>query len=253
MGQLETYYYGQGKVYLARRGPDGKPLSWRWVGDVSALSQALTVENLTHKESYSGQRMTVRRFPTSKDGTVTMTWHEFSSTNLAVVLYGEQVVIPAGTITGEALPVGIEAGSRVTLAHQNISDVGIGTLVAGVDFDIDVLYGAIDFLKTPAPAALPLTASYSYTGSISTEMFTQQPEPLALRFEGINMAEGGAAVILELHKIVFDPVSALALINGDTSLAGLETSAGVLFDTSRPADPTLSRFGRIIHVAEIAE
>ncbi|WP_431222205.1 hypothetical protein ACQ86O_17775 [Serratia sp. L9] len=77
MAQIETYQYNQGKVYLARRDAYGKPLAWRWIGDVSVLSLALTVENLSHKESYSGQRMTVRRFPISKDGIVTMTWHEF--------------------------------------------------------------------------------------------------------------------------------------------------------------------------------
>lgn len=253
MSQIETYQYNQGKVYLARRDAYGKPLAWRWIGDVSVLSLALSVENLSHKESYSGQRMTVRRFPISKDGTVSMTWHEFSADNLALVFYGERVVIPAGTVTGEPLPAGIEAGSRVTLEHQNVSDVEIGTLVPGTDFDIDVLYGAIDFLKTPAPAALPLTVNYSYAGSTNTEMFTQQPEPLALRFDGINLAEGGAAVIQILHKVVFDPAAALAMINSDTSLAGLETTAGVLFDTNRPADPVLSRFGRIIHVAEPAE
>ena len=32
-----------------------------------------------------------------------------------------------------------------------------------------------------------------------------------LRFEGINLAEGGAAKILELYKISFSPASALAL------------------------------------------
>ncbi|WP_431222204.1 hypothetical protein ACQ86O_17770 [Serratia sp. L9] len=152
------------------------------------------------------------------------------------MFYGERVVIPAGTVTGEVLPAGIEAGSRVTLEHQNVSDVEIGDLIAGEDFNIDVLYGAIDFLKTPPPAALPLTVSYSYAGSTNTEMFTQQPEPLALRFDGINLAEGGAAVIQILHKVVFDPAAALAMINSDTSLAGLETTAGVLFDTNRPSD-----------------
>jgi hypothetical protein len=36
MAQSETYYYGQGKVFLARRQANGKPGAFRWVGDVSA-------------------------------------------------------------------------------------------------------------------------------------------------------------------------------------------------------------------------
>ena len=51
MAQLETYFYGQGKVFLAHRQAIGKPGAIRWIGDVSALSRALTVERLNHKES----------------------------------------------------------------------------------------------------------------------------------------------------------------------------------------------------------
>lgn len=245
--QVETYYYGQGKVFLARRLPNGRPGAWRWIGDVSALALALTVEKLSHKESYSGQRTTVRSFPTSKDGTVTSTWHELSAENLSIVLYGDRVTIPAGTVTAELLPAGITAGERYTLAHQRISDVVIGTLVEGTDYEVDYTYGAISFLTAPATAP---SVNYKYASSVNTTLFTSQPENLALRFEGINLAEGGAAKILELYKLSFDPVSTLALIQGDTSLAGLETTAGVLFDNAQPADPTLGRFGRVIDVGE---
>jgi hypothetical protein len=73
----------------------------------------------------------VRSFVTNQDGTLTSTWHDLASENLAVVLYGEQVVIPAGTVTGELLPAGIAAGERHILNHQRVSDVVIGTLVEG--------------------------------------------------------------------------------------------------------------------------
>lgn len=249
MAQPETYYYGQGRVYLAKRDANGKPKAWRWIGDVSALSLALTVENLSHRESYSGGRSVVRRIVTSKDGSVSSTWHEHSPQNLAQVLYGEHTVIPAGTVTGESLGSDIAVGDRLTLAQQRVSDVVIGTLVAGTDYEVDATYGAIEFLTAQTG---PVTANYKYEGGVNTTLFSAQPENLALRYEGINLAEGGAAVVVELYKLAFDPVSALALINNDTSLAGLETTAGMLFDTARPDDPLLGRFGRIINVAELA-
>ncbi|MGW9794816.1 phage tail tube protein [Serratia sp. 121840015-1] len=250
MGQLETYYYGQGKVFLARRLPNGRPGAYRWIGDVSALALALTVEKLSHKESYSGQRTTARSFPTSKDGTVTSTWHELSAENLALVLYGDRVVIPGGSVTAESLPAGIKAGERFALAHQRISDAVIGELVEGTDYELDYTYGAVTFLKdqTAAPSI-----NYKYAGGVNTTLFTSHPENYALRFEGINLAEGGAAKILELYKLSFDPVSTLALIQGDTSLAGLETTANVLFDNVQPNDPTIGKFGRVIDVAEPVE
>jgi hypothetical protein len=247
MAQSETYYYGQGKVYLARRQANGQPGATRWIGDVSSLSLALTVERLSHKESYSSNRGTVRSFVTSQDGTLTSTWHDLSAENLAIVLYGEQVVIPAGTVTAEAHPSGIKVGERYLLDHQRVSDVVIGTLVEGTDYEVDYTYGAITYLTPQATAPV---VNYAYAGAINTTLFTKKPVDLFLRFEGINLAEGGAAKILELYKISFSPAAALALIQGDTSLANLETTATVLYDTARPDDPNIGRFGRVIDVAE---
>ncbi|HFE7520432.1 TPA: hypothetical protein ACGAD2_000900 [Salmonella enterica subsp. enterica serovar Newport] len=246
----ETYYYGQGKLYLAKRNASGRPGAYRWVGDVSKLELALSVETLTHKESYSGQRATTRRLITSKDATVTSTWFEFSAENLATQLYGERAIVAAGTVTGEALPDNIQAGDRLALAHQNVSDVVIGTLQEGTDYTVDALYGALTFLTPQAKAA---GVNYSHAGGVNTTLFTRQPEELALRYEGINLAEGGKAVVVELYKIQFDPVSALSLISADNDVAGLETKAGVLFDGGMGSDPLLGNFGRVIHVADRSE
>ncbi|ECE2928239.1 hypothetical protein CDF14_07020 [Salmonella enterica] len=243
----ETYYYGQGKLYLAKRNTSGRPGAWRWVGDVSKLELALSVETLTHKESYSGQRATTRRIITSKDATVTSTWYEFSAENLATQLYGERAIIAAGTVTGEALPDNILAGDRLSLAHQNVSDVVIGTLTEGTDYTVDALYGALTFLT---PQAKAQNVNYSHSGGVNTTLFTRQPEELALRYEGINLAEGGKAVVVELYKVQFDPASALSLISSDNDVAGLETKAGVLFDGGLGSDPLLGNFGRVIHVAD---
>lgn len=243
----ESFYYGQGKVYLAERDSGGRPLAQRWVGDVSKMELALTVENATHKESYSGQRATVRRITTGKDAKITSTWHDFSPQNMALQLYGDSAVIPAGTVTGEKLPADIKAGERYTLEHQNVSEVVIGTLVHGTDFVTDPVWGAIEFLK---PQATAPSVNYRYAGGVNTTLFTRQPRELFLRYEGVNLAEGGAAVVVELYKVLFDPTSALSLITSDQNMAGMETTAGILFDGTRPDNALLGRFGRIINVAE---
>lgn len=241
----ETYYYGQGKVYLGLRNDAGQATKLRWIGDVDSLEVALTTESFTHKESYSGHRAPVRRISTSKDGSATSTWYEHSAENLAILLYGEKVVVPAGTVTEEALPTDIDAGDRILLAHNNVSDVIITGLTLGQDYTVDLKFGAIEFLAKPSQA---LTVNYSYESSINTSMFTASPVDLFMRYEGINLAENGAPVVLELYKVQFDPVSALSMINTDTSLPGLETTAAVLLDTNRPEDAQFGRYGRVIHV-----
>lgn len=246
----ETYYYGQGKVYLAKRGTDGKPGAWRWIGDVSALQVAMTVESFSHKESYSGQRAEVRRLITSKEASVTSTWHDHSPENLALVLYGQSATVAAGTVTGEALPASIKVGERYSLEHQNISDVEIDALVEGTDYTIDPEFGAITFLTVQNKA---LSVNYKYGASTITSVFDQNPEEVAFRFEGLNLAENEQKVILELYKLKFDPTSALSLINTDTSLGGLETTAAALADTQRKeSDALYGRYGRLVTVGSAA-
>ncbi|MGU9776192.1 phage tail tube protein [Salmonella enterica] len=246
----ETYYYGQGKVYLAPRGEDGKPGAWRWIGDVSALQVAMTVESFSHKESYSGQRAEVRRLITSKAASVTSTWHDHNPDNLALVLYGQSATVAAGTVTGETLPANIKAGERFSLEHQNISDVLIGELVAEVDYAVDSEFGAVTFNTDQVAAP---SVNYKYGASTVTSIFDQNPAEVAFRFEGLNLAENEQKVILELYKLKYDPTSALSLINTDTSLAGLETTAAALADTQRKeSDAVYGRYGRLIHVGSAA-
>lgn len=245
---IETYYYGQGKVYLAPRDENGKPGAWRWIGDVSALQVAMTVESFSHKESYSGQRAEVRRLITSKEASVTSTWHDHSPDNLALLLYGASATIAAGSVTGETLPANIQAGERYSLEHQNISDVVIGALVENTDYTVDPEFGAIEFLTAQATAP---SVNYKYGASTITSVFDQNPAEVAFRYEGMNLAEDERKVILELYKLKYDPTSALSLINTDTSLAGLETTAAALADTQRKEDDAVyGRYGRLIHVAK---
>jgi hypothetical protein len=246
MATPETYYYGQGKVWVARRDKDGQPIRWFWLGDVSALSIALSTESFNHKESYSGKRSNVRRILTSQDGTINMTMHDHNGQNLALVLHGENTDTAAGSVTAEPLPAVIEAGQRVYLAHQNVSNVVMTGLVEGTDYEVDEDFGAVTFLLTPATP--PTDVAYDYGEVMSASMFTTEAPEIALKFEGLNLAENEQKVLVELFKVAVDPTSALSLINNDTSLAGLEVTGGVLLDTSKPESNALGRFGHITYM-----
>ncbi|WP_240133698.1 hypothetical protein [Providencia rettgeri] len=251
MQQPEMYYYGQGRVFIALRNEKGQALAQRWVGDVSNLSLALTTENIEHRESYSGEKAVVRRIASSKSGEISATWHDLSPLNLAMLFAGHVVDEQSGSITGEMLPAGIKAGERYSLAHPSVSDVVINAgetpLVLDTDYIVDETFGAIEFLtdQTTAPEV-----AYKYEGNVTATLFTEQGKEVALRYEGINLAEGGTPIIVEFYKVKFDPVSGLSLINNDNSLAGLETKAGLLMDTKRSKDDKLGRFGRLTNVKE---
>ena len=246
MAHVETYSYGQGKLYLAVRDAMGNIGAQRWVGDVSELSISLTVESFEHSESYSGTRQKVRKIITSRTGEVSAKFHEFSAANLALLLLGEEVTVSAGSVTGEKLPAVIKAGDRITLAHQDVSEVKIGSLVEGTDYTVDPIFGAVEFLKDIS--ANTDTAAYKYGEVQIIAMLTTNPKDLFLRYEGINLAENNEWNVVELYKINFTPTEALSLINNENSLDALNTKATVLADTTKVGDVTLVRFGRVIKI-----
>lgn len=243
----ETYYYGQGKVYLARRLNDGSSLNWRWVGDVSDLTVSLVVDRKTKKQSYGGQLAVSEYYIIEQSGSVAAVWHELSPENLSVVLQGNIVSAEAGRET-ETLK-NVIAGGRYSLRYPNIRRLVIDGLKADIDYTVDTLFGTIEFLVTPRVQTV--SVFYTYAGNINTALYTKKPEQLALRYEGINLAENGIPVLVELYKLEFDPISAMALINNSTSLAGLETNAMLMLDSSRTADDELGRFGRVTSIAQV--
>ena len=100
---VETYYYGNGRVFLRPVGSAGNS-GWRWAGDVSTLTFGGTDETASHKESYSGQKSKVRSFSIGGDRTLKATIHQMDSIILAELLRGTISEIAAGTVTAEVFP-----------------------------------------------------------------------------------------------------------------------------------------------------
>ncbi|MDP8171614.1 hypothetical protein QJU96_10000 [Pasteurella skyensis] len=248
MSRQETYSYGQGAVYLAPRLPNGEAGTFRWVGDVSELSVSLSVEDFTHKESYSGQRQEVRKIITGKSGEVSIKFHELSSENLSLMLLGEVSKTTAGSVTNEALPSTIKAGDRIALAHQNVSKVKIQSLTENTDFIVNSIFGTIEFLTEQSN--FDKTVAYSYGEVENVAILNSNPQDLFLRFEGINLAEQNEWNLVELYKINFNPTDALSLINNENSLDGLNSKAKILADTTKTGDDNLGRFGRVVKIKQ---
>ncbi|MGP3133831.1 hypothetical protein ACTVM3_06685 [Serratia nematodiphila] len=246
----ETYYYGQGKVYLARRDENGRPGAWRWVGDVSQLAITLAFEQKEGKLSRSGRLVKTRRYLISSGGALTSTWHDFSPENLALLLDSSPVTDGTKIIEHEELPPNIKAGDRIALAFQNVWGVELSGLTKEIDYRVDALWGAIEFITTPANQ--PVFADYCRTGLVSVGIFSQSPREFAFRFEGINLAESKKKTLVEIYRLSFDPVTTLQLINNDTSLAGVATNAELLYDATKARDDVLGQFGKVVTISELS-
>jgi hypothetical protein len=220
---MSDFYYGQGKIYLARRNSAGQALSWRWVGDVSTLDLELEFDEKKTKGSVGGQLVTMERYISAVSGKITSTWHEYAPENLGILLNGNHISRPPNLFAQDTLPTGIVVGDRSSLSK---------------------LWGVIDWLTTPLNQ--PVVVDYEHSGNDTLPIITHQGEEFALRYEGINLAENNSPVLVEIYRVKFDPISKMALLSKESDLAGLETSAEILYDFSKSEDPLLGRLGRIV-------
>lgn len=252
----ETYYYGQGRISIAVRDAiTGVPGAWRWIGDVSALTIKLATEKVEHKESYSGQRGLARSFPISKSATLDMTLHQIDPPNLALALYGTTSSQVAGTATAEVLGGTLVVGDQAYLAKPGVSALVLTdstpttpkTLVLNTDYTVDPNFGRITVLNLTG-LVQPFKAAYSFAATKSVGMFTAGQPNIALKYEGINLAEGNAPVLAEFFKVAPEPLQELALITSGNDVAGMQISAAVLIDSNRPATGVLGQYGAITQI-----
>lgn len=241
---MSDYYYGQGKLYLARRNSAGQALSWRWVGDVSALNIELEFEEKKSRASVGGRLVNSQRYITAIEGKITSTWHEFSAANLQILLEARSLPQTPDIYAQDVLPKGIEAGDRVTLRNPNVWGVSIEGMLDGDDYVVDRLWGAITFLSTPV--VQPVVVNYQHPGNTVLPFAESITEEFSLRYEGVNLAENNRPVLVEIYRVSLDPVATLTLINAETELNGLETTANILYDGQKSNDELLGRLGRIV-------
>ncbi|HGE7378540.1 TPA: hypothetical protein ACGCA1_003231 [Klebsiella pneumoniae] len=241
---MSDYYYGQGKLYLARRNSAGQALSWRWVGDVSALNIELEFEEKKSRASVGGRLVNSQRYITALEGRITSTWHELSVDNLQALLLAKSFSQIPNVYAQDILPEGVVAGDRLTLQNQNVWGCSIENMENGKDYIVDNFWGAITFLS--APSIQPVVVDYQHPGNTVLPIAEGVAEEYSLRYEGVNLAENNSPVLVEIYRVSFDPVATLALINTETELSGLETTASILYDGQKSNDELLGRLGRIV-------
>lgn len=252
----EKYFYGQGRVLVSQYGEN----KYRWLGDVSALSIAMEIEKIEHKESFSGQKSLVRTLVTDRTATVNMTLHQLDADNLGLALYGTKSSIAAagGDVT-YPFPTVVAVGDEVVLPHTKLTDTptvftikdsaGIPvTLTRNTHYTVDLDRGTVVILDIAA-FTQPFVATYRNAAAQQVAMFKSAQPVLSMVYEGINLAEANAKVRVELYRVATDPLQELQLINNEQALNGLQIAAGLLIDSSKPASGDLGQFARIVEDA----
>jgi hypothetical protein len=248
---MTNYFLGQGKVYIGKRASNGNPGALRWLGDVSGAEFGLKTSTVEHKESYSGQRATVKKIVTGKEASLDLTLQEISQENLALALYGKSTAIVSGSVTAEVLPPALVAGDKVSLKYLKVSAVvitdsaGTPVTVTSSKYTVDADYGTITF-NDVATYLQPFKVAYTHVALDNVSIFSAPQTDIFLRYEGINLAENGAPIIAEFYKVSTEPLKKLSLITD--KLADMQISTAVLIDASKPMSDEFGQFGRILQV-----
>jgi hypothetical protein len=234
----DVYFSGAGKVYLAELDATGKPLGFEHVGNAFKLDISMKADNEDKFENQTGNSLLAKRVSRKKTADASLSLDSFSKANLQRVLYGTATALTGTTVTAESCVA--YPGKEIMLEHGNISTTGfslkIGTttnVLATTEYSIDNTYGAILIAATAATATAgtALVAAYSYGAQDEIKAFTTTGKEYALKFDGINTAEGGNKFRLKVHRFFFDPIKSWALI--DDKMGSIELSGAVMADTAR--------------------
>lgn len=224
----------QGRIHVGLRLSTGQPGALSWVGNVPEATLSLATETTEKTESFSGQRLPYGRLQTSKSGTFNMTMDEWSLKNLALGLYGASANTATGSVTDEEFPAGLVAGDQIRLDRPYASSLVIEdsagspvTLVAGTNYRLMGHNDSMVEITDPAALTQPFLASYSYAAYDTIGAFSQTSPERYVVFDGIN-TETGEAVLIDMYRVRFDPISELGLINAE--YGSLAMAGSLLFD-----------------------
>lgn len=224
-------YLGVGRVYARLSGAAAGLID---IGDTSKLDIAVKENKLRQANSSKlggGVRATVSRIT---EVTLSMMLNDLNKTNVARALFGSESAVPGASVLDEVVVAYKGALSR--LAHINPTAVtvttsdGLTTYVVGTDYEVRP--SGIFIIATGAILeGASLKVDYTYAGYDKVEAMTTGAIILELHFEGLNEANSGLPVIVDIYRAQLSPTKALSLL-GD-KFADLTIDAEVLGDPTK--------------------
>lgn len=208
----------QGVLYIASRDFNGVQTSgFEDLGqvDMFSIDPKPKFEDIT--DSRISPAGTIDHMLTEIDFGVKMRALDIKMSTWARSVYGEWsgAVIAATSVTET---ITLYNGRMTALAHPGVTNVVIAGAAVDTDYTVNAAAGAIN-VKTTSPAApdgTPLTTTVTYDHAAyngKVEAFTIPQKYFALRLHGINVAQGGQPVIVNVRQWAPDPTKVLNFID----------------------------------------
>ncbi len=226
----EYSYIGKGKVYLAKR--DDNKL--RYVGNCDKVELSISEETKELKDFANSGGGVVNSVSRVDKLEIALNLYDYSPSNLAMSLYGEASSIEPGKIVAEehlAFRSHLVQLQRSHIKHVIVkntkSDI---TYQQGVDFDV-VNSGILILESSKIKDGDKISIDYEYAGSDVIHALINSGHEYHLVFDGLNEAQSGKKVVLDLYRVKFTPSSSLSLIGDD--FASLELKGTALVDSAQ--------------------
>lgn len=232
-------YLGVGKVYLKSLA-EGAAGGHYEIGNVSELRLSIdedVIEQPDYTQPGGGTYAEVRRV---QGVTVNAVLHDFNDGNLELATRGVATQKDSGSVSDEKLT--LHKGSLLRLAQPlDAADASVVIVDASAgdttyeDYEVraEGIYVPLDgdLATADSGSGVEVKVSYSHKAYTNIEALTSAGAHWALSFGGLNEADSGKPVIVDLHKVVFGATDELALISDELGQISLEGKC--LKDTSK--------------------
>lgn len=220
--QSALQYTGKGALWFDRFTSAGASTGFRFMGNVSELSEAISVEKSTLKSSVTAGAPTLAESITGQTHTLNIKTTEFDAENIAAFVLGNKgTITQTGTaVTGEAIS-DVYQGRAYRLAHMKIAaspapvvKVGGSTKTATTDYVIDYTIGAIYIVEGGGIADLAdITVDYTYETISWTKVSAAQTGQIigAMYFKGDPAY--GPKMLVDFHRVSLTPNGSFSMIN----------------------------------------
>jgi len=237
----EYSYIGKGKVFLANR-QDGK---LRFVGNSDKVELSFTEETKELKDftqAGGGVANSVSRIDKVEVG---LNLFDYSPENLALAVFGQSTIINAGNVKGERHTV--FKGHLARLQHSHISRLFVKNEIDGTLYqesnDYEVLNSGIMILeKGKIEDNTAVTIDYDYGASDIIQALVNSGDEYRFVFDGLNEAQSGKKVVLEIYRVKFTPAASLSFVGDD--FGNIEITGTALSDNTKTGSG-ISRYFKV--------
>ena len=246
--RVDRSFIGRGPVYIKLKSNDGGFLP---VGNCSNLECSFDEEEQTLQDftSASGGNANALTEVSAFSGTMVM--HDYSPENLALALRGTVAFEAAGAVTAEAHGSNGVVGEFIPFSYlrdatENLTVVknDDSALEEGTDYTVE--NNGIIVLGAGGIDATGVKFTYTKHDSEVMEALTTGGLEYSLLFNGLNTAQGGTPVQIEIHRLKFSPAQGLQFIT--ESFGEMSVDFEVLSDATKTGTG-ISKFMKVHQVA----